>query len=212
MRTLPITLKDFTGEFGLVEWGPTFAAIVMAVMPTLILYFILSKNVIEGIAGELVYKRHKRAADLEKPLSCADINKLTGTYSIATREIGNEDKRRHTSTHRELIQLPNGAFVIDTPGMRELGIWDSGDGIDAAFVDIEESSRACRYADCTRTTEPGCAVLQALADGTLDAARLASYRKLKTENDYAADNNRYLETKRTKFKGIAKINKSNRKR
>ena len=71
-----------------------------------------------GIAGELVYKRHKRAADLEKPLSCADINKLTGTDSIATREIGNEDKGRHTSTHRELIQLPNGAFVIDTPGMR----------------------------------------------------------------------------------------------
>ena len=77
---------------------------------------------------------------------------------------------------------------------------------------IEDLSRACRYADCTHTSEPGCAVLRALADGTLDAARLASYRKLKTENDYAADNSRYLEAKRTKFKEIAKINKSNRKR
>ena len=140
------------------------------------------------------------------------INKLTGTDSIATREIGNDDKGRHTTPHRELIQLPNGAFVIDTPGMRELGMWDSGDGIDTAFADIEELSRACRYADCTHTSEPGCAVLRALADGTLDAARLASYRKLKTENDYAADNSRYLEAKRTKFKEIAKINKSNRKK
>ena len=140
------------------------------------------------------------------------INKLTGTDSIATSEIGNDDKGRHTTTHRELIQLPNGAFVIDTPGMRELGMWDSGDGIDTAFADIEELSRACRYTDCTHTAEPGCAVLRALADGTLDAARLASYRKLKTENDYAADNSRYLESKRTKFKEIAKSNKSNRKR
>ena len=139
------------------------------------------------------------------------INKLTGTDSLSTGEIGNDDKGRHTTTHRELITLQNGAFVIDTPGMRELGMWDSGDGIETAFADIEELSRACKYADCTHTSEPGCAVLRALADGTLDAARLASYRKLKTENDYAADNSRYLEAKRTKFKEIARINKTGRK-
>ena len=139
------------------------------------------------------------------------INRLTNSDRLATREIGNDDKGRHTTTHRELIALPNGAFVIDTPGMRELGMWDSGDGIDAAFADIEELSRACRYSDCTHTSEPGCAVLKALADGTLDAARLESYRKLKTENEYTADNSRYLEVKRAKFKEIAKINKTNRK-
>lgn len=139
------------------------------------------------------------------------INKLTGTDSLATREIGNDDKGRHTTTRRELIILQNGAFVIDTPGMRELGMWDSGNGIDTAFADIEELSRACKYADCTHTSEPGCAVLRALADGTLDDARLSSYRKLKTENDYAADNSRYLEAKRARFKEIAKINKSRRK-
>lgn len=139
------------------------------------------------------------------------INKLTGTDRIATHEIGNDDKGRHTTTHRELITLPNGAFVIDTPGMRELGMWDSGDGIETAFADIEELSRRCKYADCTHTSEPGCAVRRALADGTLNADRLASYLKLKTENDYAADNSRYLEAKRTKFKEIAKINKSGRK-
>ena len=140
------------------------------------------------------------------------INKLTGTCSMATREIGSNDKGRHTTTHRELIALPSGAFVIDTPGMRELGMWDSGSGIDTAFADIEELSRGCRYADCTHTAEPGCAVRAALAAGMLDAARLESYRKLKTENAYAANSSRYLEAKRTKFKEIAKINKSRRKR
>ena len=139
------------------------------------------------------------------------INKLTGTDSLATRGIGNDDKGRHTTTRRELITLQNGAFVIDTPGMRELGMWDSGNGIDTAFADIEKLSRACKYADCTHTSEPGCAVLRALADGTLDDARLSSYRKLKTENDYAADNSRYLEAKRARFREIAKINKSRRK-
>lgn len=140
------------------------------------------------------------------------INRLTGNDRIATRAVGNDDKGRHTTTHRELIALPNGAFVIDTPGMRELGMWDSESGIDTTFRDIEELSRQCRFSDCTHTAEPGCAVLAAIADGTLDAARFASYKKLKTENAFAADNSRYLEAKRAKFKEIAKINKSNRKR
>ena len=139
------------------------------------------------------------------------INRLIGAEKIATREIGNDDKGRHTTTHRELITLQNGSFVIDTPGMRELGMWDSGDGIDTTFAEIEELSHACKYADCTHTAEPGCAVLQAVEGGMLDAARLESYRKLKTENDYAADSSRYLKAKRAKFKEIAKINKSGRK-
>lgn len=139
------------------------------------------------------------------------INKLTGTDRIATRETGNDGKGRHTTTHRELITLQNGAFVIDTPGMRELGMWDSSGGIDTAFANIEELSHACKYTDCTHTAELGCAVLCAIENGTLDAARLESYRKLKTENNYAADSSRYLEAKRVKFREIAKINKSGRK-
>ena len=139
------------------------------------------------------------------------INKLTGTDRIATCEIGNDDKGRHTTTHRELITLPNVAFVIDTPGMRELGMWDSSDGIGTAFSDIEKLSHACKYADCTHTAEPGCAVRRAIVDGTLDEARLESYRKLKNENDYVVDNSRYLEAKRARFKEIAKINKSVRR-
>ncbi|MDD6799019.1 MAG: ribosome small subunit-dependent GTPase A [Firmicutes bacterium] len=140
------------------------------------------------------------------------INKLVGTDLIATREVGNDDKGRHTTTHRELITLQNGAFVIDTPGMRELGMWDNDGGINTAFRDIEELSHSCRFSDCSHTSEPGCAVRAALEDGTLDSARWESYRKLKTENEFAADSSRYLEAKRTKFKEIAKINKSNRKK
>lgn len=139
------------------------------------------------------------------------INRLTGTDSIATRETGNDDKGRHTTTHRELITLPNGAFVIDTPGMRELGMWDSGGGIDTAFADIEALSRTCRYSDCTHNGEPGCAVRKALEDGTLDRARWNSYLKLKTENEYAADSTGYLEAKRARFKDIARINEANKK-
>ena len=139
------------------------------------------------------------------------INRLTGTDSIATRETGNDDKGRHTTTHRELITLPNGAFVIDTPGMRELGMWDSGGGIDTAFADIEALSHTCRYSDCTHNGEPGCAVRKALEDGTLDRARWNSYLKLKTENEYAADSTGYLEAKRARFKDIARINKANKK-
>ena len=92
-----------------------------------------------------------------------------------------------------------------------MGMWDSDAGIDTAFSDIEELSRNCKYVDCTHTAEPGCAVLAALAAGTLDIARLESYWKLKTENAYAADSSRYLEAKRTKFKEIAKLNKHNYK-
>lgn len=96
--------------------------------------------------------------------------------------------------------------------MRELGLWDSGDGIDTAFVDIESLARECKFSNCTHTSEPGCAIQSALADGTLDAARLASYRKLKAENEYAAEHSKYLEAKRAKFRAIAKINASNRKK
>ena len=111
------------------------------------------------------------------------INRLTGTDSLATGAIGTEDKGRHTTTHRELIRLSNGAFVIDTPGMRELGMWDSGEGIGTAFEDIEELARACKFSNCTHTAEPGCAIQKALAEGRLDAGRWESFRKLRREND-----------------------------
>lgn len=132
------------------------------------------------------------------------INKLIGQAVIATGDIGSADKGRHTTTHRELIVLKNGACVIDTPGMRELGMWDNDSGIDRAFADIEELSTRCKFSDCSHRSEPGCAIQKALSDETLDRARWDAYLKLKIENEVAANGNQHLESKRAKFKAIAK--------
>ena len=140
------------------------------------------------------------------------INCLFGEQRLDTNGLRNDDKGRHTTTHRELILLPNRGMVIDTPGMRELGMWDSGSGIDKTFGEIEELAFGCRFKDCTHHNEPGCAVQRALQDGTFSKERWFSYQRLKAENDYAADSQSYLAGKEKKFKKIAKINKSNRKR
>ena len=139
------------------------------------------------------------------------INKLIGSDIIATGGLRNDDKGRHTTTHRQLITLENGAFLIDTPGMRELGMWDNEAGIDIAFGDVEEITYKCKFSDCTHTSEPGCAILKALSEGTLDESRWNAYLKLKAENEYSADAGQYLEAKKAKFKEIAKINKKNKK-
>lgn len=136
------------------------------------------------------------------------INTLIGDSVIRTSEIReDDDKGRHTTTHRELVSLKNGAFVIDTPGMREIGIMNSEEGIEAAFSDIEELISLCRFSNCTHTNEPGCEVLKAIEDGRLDADRWNSYRKLATENLYNTNEADLLKAKKEKFKEIAKINK-----
>lgn len=139
------------------------------------------------------------------------INHLLGEELIATNGLRNDDKGRHTTTHRELIRLKNGGIVIDTPGMRELGMWDSGDGIEKSFRDIEQLAEKCRFRNCTHRSEPGCAVCQAISEGALSPERLASYRKLKTENAYFEDSDVYLAGKKKKFKDIAKRNKEAKK-
>ena len=115
-------------------------------------------------------------------------------------------------THRELLTLPCGAMVIDTPGMRGLGMWDSAEELEKAFSDIELLAVSCRFKNCTHTNEPGCAVNAALADCPLSAERGQSYQKLQTENAYAEDAKSYLAAKEKKFKEISKTNKLNRKR
>lgn len=92
-----------------------------------------------------------------------------------------DDRGRHTTTHRELIALPQGGAIIDTPGMRELSLWESESGISDTFGDIEALVSQCYFRDCTHEREPNCAVLQALADGTLEQARYKNYRKLQRE-------------------------------
>lgn len=98
----------------------------------------------------------------------------------ATRDTDN--KGRHTTTTRNLLVLPGGGVLIDTPGLRGVGLWDAGQGVGQVFAEIEELAEECRFQDCAHGSEPGCAVLAALADGTLPERRLESYRKLLREN------------------------------
>jgi len=112
------------------------------------------------------------------------LNELAGEELMVVREIREDDARgRHTTTHRELFLLSNGALVLDTPGMRELGLWDADEGIDETFSEITELARDCRFADCTHHFEPVCAVLAAVSDGLIDPARLKSFRRLAHEMD-----------------------------
>jgi ribosome biogenesis GTPase len=92
-----------------------------------------------------------------------------------------DGKGRHTTTSRQIFSLQSGALVIDTPGIRELQLWDAEEGIAGAFQDIESLARECRYSDCQHTSEPGCAVREAIESGALEEDRLKHYRKLKRE-------------------------------
>ncbi|HLZ74670.1 ribosome small subunit-dependent GTPase A [Phenylobacterium sp.] len=118
------------------------------------------------------------------------VNALAGVEKMATKAIREDDAHgRHTTTHRELILLPSGALILDTPGMRELALWDAEAGLAAAFaettVQIEEIAQGCRFRDCAHDREPGCAVRAALADGTLDPDRWQSFQKLQRELAHA---------------------------
>ncbi|MPM78883.1 putative ribosome biogenesis GTPase RsgA [bioreactor metagenome] len=110
---------------------------------------------------------------------------------LSTQGLRNDDKGRHTTTRRELIVLPDGGIVIDTPGMRELGI-ESVD-LAKAFADIDTLAAKCRFHDCTHTSEPNCAVQQAIKEGLLTEARLANYQKMKKEARYEGLNFRQIE-------------------
>ncbi|WP_439595628.1 ribosome small subunit-dependent GTPase A [Falsiroseomonas sp.] len=110
------------------------------------------------------------------------VNALLGEERMATQEIRAADARgRHTTSSRHLILLPGGGLLLDTPGIREVGLIDAEAGLSAVFEDIEELATTCRFRDCSHTTEPGCAVRAALEAGTLDAERWAHFRKLEQE-------------------------------
>lgn len=110
------------------------------------------------------------------------VNALAGAELMATRSIREDDaKGRHTTTHRELVLLPGGGLLLDTPGMRELALWEADDGLSATFEDVEALEAACRFSDCKHTSEPGCAVRTAIEAGDLDPARWQNFLKLKGE-------------------------------
>lgn len=110
------------------------------------------------------------------------VNTLMGEELLKTQEIREDDSRgRHTTTHREIVLLPGGGLIIDTPGMRSLSLWEADTGIDQLFGDIEEIVEKCKFFDCKHQNEPGCAVREAIEEGSLDHKRLESWKKLQKE-------------------------------
>ena len=137
------------------------------------------------------------------------VNALAGEEIMTVNGIREDDsKGRHTTTHRQLIRLKSGVMIIDTPGMRELGMWDVSEGLGDAFADVEQFIGKCRFSDCKHETEPGCAIKAAIATGELDASRWESYQKLKAE---AVDRDEMMRQKNEWAKGVAKFTKQRKK-
>ncbi|MBQ4090167.1 MAG: ribosome small subunit-dependent GTPase A [Clostridia bacterium] len=114
------------------------------------------------------------------------VNALLSEERMRTNGIGENDKGHHTTVHRQMLQLRTGALLIDTPGMRELGMWDSLDGVATVFPEIDAAAARCRFRDCTHTHEPGCAVQAGIADGSLDPRRVRNYLAMHNEADVSA--------------------------
>ena len=137
------------------------------------------------------------------------VNAIAGEEIMAVNAIREEDSRgRHTTTHRQLIRMNSGAMVIDTPGMRELGMWEISEGLSDAFADVEAFIGKCRFSDCKHENEPGCAIKAAIKAGQLDMKRWESYQKLSEE---AVDRDEMLRRKREWSKGVAKFTKNRKK-
>jgi ribosome biogenesis GTPase len=135
------------------------------------------------------------------------VNALLGAEAMDTGEIRSDDKGRHTTVHRQMLELTTGALLIDTPGMRELAMWDNLDGVADVFSEIEAAAQRCRFRDCSHTHEPGCAILAGLEDGTLDPGRVGNYLKMHSE----ADHTTRMAEKRRRSMEIAKFSREMKK-
>ncbi len=134
------------------------------------------------------------------------VNALVGHERQRTSAVRPDDSRgRHTTTHRELVRLPGGALLIDTPGIRSLGVGGAAEGLEPTFADIADLAAGCRFTDCRHEGEPGCEVRAALADGRLSPDRLASHRKLEKEAAHVARSGDRLlrEAERRRWKAIS---------
>lgn len=141
------------------------------------------------------------------------VNTLAGEEIMDINGIREDDsKGRHTTTHRQLIMLKNGAMIIDTPGMRELGMWDITEGLSESFADVEKHIQMCRFRDCKHENEPGCAIRQAIEKGELDPGRFESYLKLKNEAKYSDDSQDYRKQKQQWEKALRTGDKKKKKR
>jgi len=140
------------------------------------------------------------------------LNCLAGQDLMEVKTIREDDsKGRHTTTFRQLFRLPSGALIIDTPGMREMGLWDSQEGISLAFAEVEELIARCRFSDCSHKTEPGCAVLAALEDGSLSKTQWKNYQAQCRENAFVLSRSAYLKQKSEFHKSISRYSKARKK-
>jgi ribosome biogenesis GTPase len=141
------------------------------------------------------------------------VNALAGEEVMDVNGIREDDsKGRHTTTHRQMLMMKNGAMIIDTPGMRELGMWDVTEGLGEAFTDVEMFLGQCRFSDCSHRTEPGCAIHKAIENGELSQARWESYCRLEREARYSANKEGLRRRKEDKFKKIATANRLRKER
>ena len=145
-------------------------------------------------------------------LGSSGVGKSTLVNALAGEEIMNvkairadDNKGRHTTTHRQLILLKNGVMIIDTPGMRELGMWNIDEGLGEAFSDMEDLISHCKFSDCTHNNEPGCAIRAAIDDGTLEFSRWKNYLHLKDEARFTEDKSAYLREKKEITKNYHKV-------
>lgn len=138
------------------------------------------------------------------------INRIVGSDLMRTRAIHRSGEGRHMTSHRQLVQLPAGGMIIDTPGLREAQLWEGEAALGTLFEDIEELALRCRFPDCAHLSEPGCAIKAALDAGSLDAGRLLSYRKLQRELHAIAARSdaRLRQDERRKWKQIAVANRA----
>jgi ribosome biogenesis GTPase len=134
------------------------------------------------------------------------VNCLVGAEVLSTGAVRDDGKGRHTTTHRELVPLPTGGVLIDTPGLRGVALIDAEEGLERTFADVEELTDNCYFTDCSHETEPGCAVLAALSDGTLAQRRYDSWRKLRREARWMASRTdaRLASEQRRKWKVVTK--------
>jgi ribosome biogenesis GTPase / thiamine phosphate phosphatase len=136
---------------------------------------------LEGLARHLEGNRTAALLGSSGVGKSSLVNRLLGSERQDVADLRADGRGRHTTTYRELIPLPGGGLLLDTPGMRELGLWDADEGIDQAFADVAALAADCRFSDCAHEGEPGCAVLAAVEGGRLPTERLESYRKLLRE-------------------------------